>query len=102
MCGTRRVPADDGGARDSELSIIKQPPAICQPKGECEEVCLCGQFIGNEQASFAQQRLALLQRTAHVACSMQHIGCEYNIVLTNGEALHMQCPLAYLIDRSPC
>ena len=85
------VPADVGGAGDSELSIIKQPPAICQPKRKREEVRLCGQFVGNEQASFAQQRLALLQRLAHVACGVQHIGCKYNIVPTNGEALHMQC-----------
>ena len=83
-----RAPADDGGAGDAELGIVEQPPAICQAKGECQEVCLGGELVGNQQASLAQQSLALLQRPAHAACGMQHVCRKENVELSGGVALH--------------
>ena len=81
-------PADDWRAGDAEISLIKKPPAICQAKGECQEVRLCRELIGYQQTSLAQQSLALLQGRAHLARGMQHVCRKADVIFPNGVALH--------------
>ena len=74
------MPAEDGRAGDAALDIIVEPPAIGEAKRQCQELCLGGQLIGDEQAALAQQRLAVLQRVAHVARGVQHVRRKQHVV----------------------
>ena len=73
------LPAQERRAWQPHIAIMIEPPAISEPKGQCQEICLGGELIGNEQAAPRQQLLAVLQSVGHVCGSVQYIGCQQDV-----------------------
>ena len=77
-------------AWDPALDIIIQPPAFCEAEGEGQELCLGRELVGNEQATLAQQRLAVLDCDLHVARGVQHICGKYDVIAPDPISLQTQ------------
>jgi hypothetical protein len=73
------LPAKEWGAWNADAAVIVKPPAVCEAKGEGQELRLGGQLVGNEQASIVQQGLAILQSVGYVSCRVQHVGCQQDM-----------------------
>lgn len=68
------------------LCVVVHPPAVCQPKSEGQEVRLCGELVGEDDAAAPQQSLLAFENVIIRAVNIQPAACHryYRIFASPG------------------